>query len=113
MSIINKMKLWGRVNKKIKRYKIVSSDVLAILNILLDEMLIDLKNGKEIKIMHFGTFSLRKTKPRKYFDWLQHKFLISPGYFILRFRLSPKLNEHLHRTIDTQRTFGINDDQQT
>lgn len=91
---ISKRKLWQYVNKKINRI-IHHYHVLSVITILFDEMLIDLKNGKEIKIYNFGTLVLKKLKPRKYFNLIHKSVMVSTGYKILRFTMAKPIKKKI------------------
>lgn len=91
---ISKRALWRYVNIKINRI-INHYHVFAVITILFDEMIKDFKDGKEIKIFNFGTFSLNKTKPRRYYNVVFKKIMTSKGYHILRFKMSPQIRKKL------------------
>jgi nucleoid DNA-binding protein len=101
---ISKLIFWRYVNKKIKR-SINHYHVLSVITILFEEMLIDLKQGKEIKIFNLGTLTLGLTKPRKYYDVRFQKVMQSEGHKILRFILAPTLSKKLRALLDIDRTF--------
>jgi nucleoid DNA-binding protein len=104
---ISKRTLWRYVNQKIKR-SIHHYHVFSVITILFEEMLEDLKNGKKIKIFHFGKLSLKNTQPRHYFDFRFQKVVKSErGYRIMRFILSKEIRKRLRFLIDMQKTFGI------
>jgi nucleoid DNA-binding protein len=103
-SNISKLNFWRYVNKKIKR-SIHHYHVYSVITILFEEMLIDLKQGKEIKIFNLGTLSLGTTKPRKYYDVRFQKVMQSAGHRILRFILAPLLSKKLRALLDIEKTF--------
>ena len=102
---ISKRNLWRYVNQKIKR-TIHHYHVFSVITILFEEMLIDLKNGKDVKIFNFGTLSLQKTNPRKYFDVRFQKIMQSEGHRILRFILAPVIRKKLKNLLDIDKSFG-------
>jgi nucleoid DNA-binding protein len=102
---INKKVLWHYVNLKIHR-KIHHGHVFSVLSILFDEIVKDLLDGKEIKIVNFGTLVLKEMKPRKYHDVRYNCVMQSKGHKILRFSLSPKIRKKMCYFLDIDKTFG-------
>lgn len=100
---VDKRKLWHYVNVKLSRI-IHHYHVLSIITILFDEMLKDLKSGKKIKIMNFGTLMLKDLKPRKYFDVRHQKVMQSTGNRIMRFVLAPPIRKKLTEHLDLDKT---------
>jgi nucleoid DNA-binding protein len=96
---ISKRKLWQYVNRKLNRL-IHHYHVFSVITILFDEMLIDLKKGKAIKIHNFGTLLLKQMRPRRYFDVTKQKVLLSEGHKILRFTLAAPLRKKLVALVD-------------
>jgi nucleoid DNA-binding protein len=90
----SKRMLWRYVNIKINRI-IHHYHVFSVITILFDEMLKELKQGKEIKIFNFGTLKLENTKPRKYHDIRYNKVLLSKGSKILKFKLIEPIRKKL------------------
>jgi nucleoid DNA-binding protein len=101
---IDKRTLWRFVNVKINR-SIQSSHVIGVINILFDEIISDLKSGKEIKIFNFGTLWLKPTKPRLYYDIRFQRLMMSAGNKILKLVLSPKLRKKIIKNLDVDKTF--------
>lgn len=101
---VSKRNLWRYVNQRIKRI-IHHYHVFGVISILFEEILKDLKQGKEIKIFNFGTISLRETKPRWYHDINQKKLVLSSKHRILRFALAPKIRKKLCAHLDIDATF--------
>lgn len=102
---INKRIIWRYVNKKINGI-IHSYHVFSIISILFDEIIKDLKAGKEIKIFNFGLLSTKSTKPRMYHNVSSRTFMQSPGYKIIRFSLAPQIRKKICQHIDIDKTFG-------
>jgi len=100
---ISKRNLWRYINRKIKR-SIHHYHTFSVITILFEEMLVDLKAGKDIKIFNFGTLSLGQTQPRKYFDVRFQKIMQSKGNRILRFILAPVINKKLKALLDIDKT---------
>jgi nucleoid DNA-binding protein len=101
---ISKRDFWRYVNQKIKR-SINHYHVFSVITILFEELLIDLKNGKDIKVFNLGTLSLRPTKPRKYYDVRFQKVMQSEGHKILRFILARPISKKLRALLDIDKTF--------
>lgn len=91
---VSKRNLWQYVNLKINRM-IHHYHVFSVITILFEEMLKDLKDGKQIKIMNFGILSLKNMKPRRYHDVVQRQVKESRGSRIMRFTLAPALRKKL------------------
>lgn len=95
--------LWHYVNLKIRRI-VHHYHVFSVISILFEEMVADLKQGKEIRIFNFGTLSLKKMKPRLYHNVRERKFMYTEGYRILRFSLSNKIRKKLCQHLDIDKT---------
>lgn len=96
---ISKRDLWHYVNRKIKRL-IHHYHVFSVISILFDEMIKDLKNGKEIKIANLGTIVLKDTPPRKYHDVRFHRIMESPGHRVMRLFLAKTIRKKLVESLD-------------
>jgi len=101
---VTKRGFWRYVNIKIKR-TIHHYHVFAVISILFEEILKDLKQGKEIKIFNLGSLLLQKTKPRLYHDVIKKQVVLSESRKILKFRLARKLKKRLTRNLDIDKTF--------
>lgn len=101
---ITKRILWRYVNKKIKR-SIHHYHVFSVITILFEEIIKDLKLGKDVKIFNFGTLSLKKLPPRKYHDINARQVKQASSHKILRFVLSNKLRNILRDHLDMEATF--------
>jgi nucleoid DNA-binding protein len=104
---IDRRVLWKYLNIKISR-SVNYAHTFGIMNILIDELIKDLNNEKQIKIENFGTLQLIKTKPRVYFHLKFRKKMKSSGKKILRFKICKKMRDKLAENIDLDRTFGDN-----
>ena len=100
---IDKRRLWQYVNLKVKRF-VHHYHVISIISILFDEMVKDLKSGKDIKIFNFGTLSLKKMPARKYFNVRHQRIMHSSGNKVLRFTLAPGIRKKLIRNLDLDKT---------
>jgi nucleoid DNA-binding protein len=96
---ISKRDLWHYVNRKIKRL-IHHYHVFSVISILFDEMIKDLKGGKEIRIANFGTLVLKDTPPRKYHDVRFHRVMESPGHRVMRLFLAKTIRKKLCESLD-------------
>jgi len=101
---INKRILWKYVNLKIKR-AIHHYHVFGVITILFDELLKDLKNGKEIKIFNFGTLVLKDTKPRRYHNVVRKQIMLSKGHRIFKFSLARQIRKKICEHLDLDKTF--------
>lgn len=99
MISISKRDLWHYVNRKIKRL-IHRYHVFSVISILFEEMMRDLRAGKEIKIANLGTFVLKEMPPRKYHDVRFQKVMESPGHRILRLFLAKPIRKKLCDSLD-------------
>lgn len=93
---VNKSKLWALVCNKIG-YTIHRLHVLSVINILIDEMIKELKSGKEIKIKNFGVVQLNILKPKKIRSVATNNIKFVKRTKSLRFRLARRLAKFLSR----------------
>jgi nucleoid DNA-binding protein len=100
---ISKRYLWRYVNKKISR-AIHHYHVFSIITLLFEEILSDLKAGKEIKIDNFGSISLEQMKPRMHFDIVRNEVRLAEGHNILRFFLAKSFKKKLCQELDLDKT---------
>jgi nucleoid DNA-binding protein len=96
---ISKRDFWHYVNLKVKRV-IHHYHVFAVISILFDEMVRDLKDGKEIKVANFGTLMLKQLPPRRYHNVVYKKIMSSPGHRIIRLFLTERLRKKLCSSVD-------------
>jgi|SRR6185436_11548354 len=101
---ITKRILWRYVNKKINR-TIHHYHVFSVITILFDEILNDLKLGKELKIFNFGRLVIKELPSRKYYNIHDKTIRISNSHKILRFILSSKLRKELKKQLDVDLFF--------
>jgi len=95
----SKRDLWHFVNRKIKRL-IHHYHVFSVISILFEEMVRDLKAGKEIKIVNLGTLMLKDTPPRKYHDVRFNQVMESPGHRVMRLFLAKPIRKKLCDSLD-------------
>jgi nucleoid DNA-binding protein len=100
---VSKRDLWRFVNRKIKRL-IHHYHVFAVITILFEEMLKDLKQGKSIRVVNLGTISLKPTQPRWYHNVYLRKMVLSPGNRVLKFVLAPTVHKKLVEFLDLDKT---------
>jgi nucleoid DNA-binding protein len=103
-SNVTKRIFWRYVNLKIKRV-IHHYHVFAVISILFEEMLEDLKQGKEIKIFNLGSLFLKSTEPRLYHDVTKKQVVLSEKRKLLKFKLVRKLKKRLTGRLDIDKTF--------
>lgn len=102
---ITKKILWKYVNNKIN-HSIHSAHVFSVISILFEEIINELVEGKELRIVNFGVIRLVDMKPRKYHDVVQRCVMHSDGNKMFHIKLSPKLKKKLCTNLDLDKTFG-------
>lgn len=101
---ISKRDLWCHVNRKL-RHSIHRHHVFAIISLLFEEMIIDLQQGKTIKITNLGQISLDTTRPRKYYHIHLRQVMWSKGNRLIKFLLAPPIRKKLVQFLDIDKTF--------
>jgi nucleoid DNA-binding protein len=101
---VSKRIFWRYVNQKIKR-TIHHYHVFSVITILFEEMLKDLKDGKDVNIFNFGLLSLKETKPRLYHDVNKREVVLSGKHKILKFKFATKIKKKLCGYLDIDKTF--------
>lgn len=96
---VSKRGLWHYVNLKIKRL-IHRHHVFAVISILFEEMIKDLRAGKIIKVANFGTIQLKEMLPRKYHHIILRKTMLSPGHKSMRISLDKKIKKKLSAEVE-------------
>ena len=104
---ISKRDLWHYVNRKIKRL-IHHYHVFSVISILFEEMVRDLKAGKEIKIVNLGTLILKDTPPRKYHDVRFHRVMESSGHRVMRLFLAKPIRKKMCDSLDLDKKLKDN-----
>jgi nucleoid DNA-binding protein len=102
---MSKRRLWVYMNSKL-RGLIHSYATIAVLNILFEEMIADLKAGKTIEIFNFCTFNVKDWKPHKIFDIYNGIVKMTNGYRELKIKLNDDLEKVLIDNIDVKKTFN-------
>lgn len=99
-STVDKRQLYAYVSKRIE-HVINDRHVIAVINIMFEEMVKDLKAGVPIQIVHFGILSLPFPKAsRKYWDFRFQKVMTAPGTRKLDFSLTERLSKKLRSILD-------------
>ena len=70
-----------------------------------EEILKDLKDGKDLNVFNLGLLSLKETKPRLYHDVNKREVVLSSKHKILRFKFATKVKKKLCRLLDIDKTF--------
>ena len=107
MISVSKRDLWHYVNRKIKRL-IHHYHVFAVISILFEEMIKDLRADREIKIANFGTLMLKEMPPRKYHDVRLRQVMYSPGHRTMRLFLARPIRKKLCESLDLDKKFEDN-----
>lgn len=100
-SSITKRILWRYVNNKMD-HLIHHYHIFSILSILFDEILKDLKAGKSLTIINFGTLRLDNLSPRRYYDVREQMMKTSQSHKILKFTLSKPFRKMLLQHLNVQ-----------
>ena len=90
----NKSTLWVLITKKIN-YSVHRLHVRTIVRILIEELIKDLKQGKEIKIINFGIFKLKDLKPKKIRSVSTKKIKFVKRTKSLRLKLTRTISKYL------------------
>lgn len=101
---VNKKKFLTYISKKIKK-SVNYLYILSVVSTLFEEIVEDLKNGKELKIHNFGILRLKKLKSKKYHNVAFRKMKIAPETKALKFILFKKIRKNLCKLIDIDATF--------
>jgi nucleoid DNA-binding protein len=96
---ISRRKLAGFIHDKLQG-RVFHSHIFAITSLLFEEMMNDLKSGKEIKITGLGTLSLKERAPKPFFDVNFREMRISKGTRNLVFSIDPDLRAKIAFALD-------------
>ncbi len=102
--VVDKRALWRLVNKRINRV-VHHYHVFSVISFLIEEMINDLKCGKEIKIDNLGTIKLKKSRARYFKNLFTQEICYSNGKNYVKFMPSLKLKRKLLEYIDFEKTF--------
>lgn len=100
---VSKRDLWRYINRKINRL-VHRYHVFAIISILFEEMVKDLRKGKSIKIANLGIITLQPTPPRWYHHIRLRQMVFSSGHRIMRFSLAKPIHKKLVEFLDLDKT---------
>jgi nucleoid DNA-binding protein len=100
---VSKRDLWRYVNRKIKRL-VHRYHVFAIISILFEEMIKDLRQGKSIRVANLGTITLQPTPPRWYHHVRLRQMVFSSGHRIMRFSLAKPIHKKLVAFLDLDKS---------
>jgi nucleoid DNA-binding protein len=92
----NKKGLWKLIIKN-AHSKIHRLHTISIINILIEEIVDELKSGNEIDIENFGTLKIKKIKPKKITTVNEKKIKFVKGIYLLRFVLPPHISKYLSK----------------
>lgn len=90
-----KRQLFQLVINELKGYGIHKYHIISIINIFLEEMVIEIKNGGKVKIGNFATFALSVLKPRRMRDIISGKMIVSKTVRAMRIKLDNRLKKVL------------------
>jgi nucleoid DNA-binding protein len=93
---MTKKQLWLLL-VKILKHNVHNAHILSIINILLEELVKDLMNGNEIKIINFGTFYIKNIKPKQIKNIATGNITTTKETRAIRFRLSRALARELEK----------------
>jgi nucleoid DNA-binding protein len=65
------------------------------MNIFFDELVKEILTGNEIRIINFGTFSIKNLKGKRFRDIVSKKIALSKSTKALRFKISRNLSKYL------------------
>ena len=95
---IDKKKLWRLIIKDLN-YSIHISHIFSVINILIDELIRELKSGKEISIKNFGVFKIKTLKPKKIISVRTGKVKFVERTKALRFVIAKRLTKLIRKSI--------------
>lgn len=90
----NKQKLWWFITRRIN-HSVHRLHVISIINILIEELVKELRIGNEIKLPNFGIFKIKELKPKKIRNIATKDIKFVKRTKALRFRLSRKISKYL------------------
>lgn len=99
---IDKRDLIKHVNLKINR-SIPSIHVYSVVSILIDELLQDLKNNKDIEIFNFGKIYFSVKEPFRIFDYVNKKHTLTKRYKYLKFKIAKELRDKIIEYLDVSK----------
>lgn len=90
----SKNTLWRLITKDIN-YSIHSFHIIAVIHILIEEILKEMKAGKEIDITNFGILKIKRIKPKKITTINERNIKFVSAINSLRFILPRHISKYL------------------
>src|ERR1700722_2600715 len=94
MEKYNKRQLWLLLIKRLNHF-VHNGHILSVINIFFDELVKEILAGNEIRIINFGTFSIKDLKGKRFRDIVSQKIALSKSTKALRFKVSRNLSKYL------------------
>jgi nucleoid DNA-binding protein len=91
---IQKLKIVAFVSRKLEN-TIAYFHIFSVINILVEELIIELKTKREIKIPNFGTFRLKSLKPKKIKSVVNNQTILTKPSNSVKFKLSRNIIRYL------------------
>lgn len=88
-----------------KKNKVNQYHTLSIINLLIDEMMLCLKNNNPINIGNFGCFEIKKLKPQKYSNYFTKVISIKDNNYLLTFTMDHNLKKMIISNLDKEKLF--------
>lgn len=82
-----KRQLYQLVISKLKGKRIHKYNIIAVINIFVDELIKELKAGNKVKIINFATFQLNQLKPKMVWSIVSRKMMMGRSVKALRIKL--------------------------
>ncbi len=101
---LNKREFCDIVFKTVKG-SIAKKHVTNVVSIFLEELFKEIIYTNKLKIINFGSFHLKKMKPRKFFNVKEGKVTLSEGNNLLRFNMCKKIKKIIYKSLDINKTF--------
>ena|SRR5208282_3864256 len=99
---MTKKQLWLLIVKTLN-HNVHNAHILSIINILIDELVKELMDGKDIRIVNFGTFYIKTIKPKQIKNISSGNITTTKETSAIRFRLSRTLARELEKDIEEDR----------
>jgi nucleoid DNA-binding protein len=92
----------------IARSNVKRDNIRYVINVLFDEILKDISQGKPLNIFNFANLTLMHTAPRRHFCFHTQRMQVSKGYNKLKFIMNPKFKRILLKNVDIRSIDGYN-----
>lgn len=86
-----------------KKVKINKLHTLSVVNILIEEIITELKNNNKIIIRNFGYFIVNKLKPKKIKSIVNNKIKFVNSTYALRFRLYENIYNLIKQSVENEK----------